>query len=56
VREPESHDVSPIKIREKAEVSLFGILLSPKLAGNEDLSTLLKSEINMNKIPMEEHL
>jgi hypothetical protein len=54
VREPESRDVSPIKIREKREVSLAGILLSQRSAEKEDLAMQLKQEINMGVIPTEE--
>jgi hypothetical protein len=43
-------------IREKREVSLSDILLSQRLAGKEDLSTQLKSEVNMDEIPRKEHL
>jgi hypothetical protein len=55
VREPESRDVSPIKIRVKREVNLAGIPLSSKLAEKEDLPVQLKPETNMGIMPKEEH-
>jgi hypothetical protein len=48
--------ISPIKIREKREVSLTGILLSPKLAEKEDLTAQLKPETSRSIMPKEEHL
>jgi hypothetical protein len=48
--------INPIKVREKREVSLFDIPLSPRLAEKEDLPTLVKSEINVDITSTEEHL
>jgi hypothetical protein len=44
------------KVREKREVSLSGIPLSPMLAEIEDLPRRLKSEISMSMVPTEEQL